>query len=116
MSVRSADFRKLLISYTLITLFISTSCNMQNRNLGVNENSPIKGNSTANGPTDPLEIHKRAIAIDLHADTAQRMVDERADISARLSDGHIDAVRMKEGGLDAQFFSIWVEPALYGGG
>jgi membrane dipeptidase len=25
-------------------------------------------------------------------------------------------VRAKEGGLDAQFFSIWVEPQLFGGG
>ncbi|MDX6711589.1 MAG: hypothetical protein QOH96_2605, partial [Blastocatellia bacterium] len=37
----------------------------------------------------------------MHADTAQRMVDEGVDINKRLSDGHIDALRMKEGGLDA---------------
>lgn len=52
----------------------------------------------------------------MHADTTQRLVDEQLDISRKLSDGHFDAVRMKEGGLDAQFFSIWVEPQLYGGG
>src|SRR5205085_4230556 len=57
-----------------------------------------------------------AIAIDMHADTTQRMVDEHVDINQRLRDGHLDAVRMKEGGLDAQFFSIWVEPQLYGNG
>ena len=44
------------------------------------------------------------------------MVDEHLDINQRLEDGQLDAVRMKEGGLDAQFFSIWVEPQLYGGG
>jgi len=33
-----------------------------------------------------------------------------------LADGHLDAVRAREGGLDAQFFSIWVEPELFGGG
>jgi membrane dipeptidase len=33
-----------------------------------------------------------------------------------LSDGHFDSVRAKTGGLDAQFFSIWVEPQLFGGG
>ena len=37
-------------------------------------------------------------------------------LQQRLSDGHFDAVRAKEGGLDAQFFSIWVEPQLFGGG
>jgi membrane dipeptidase len=67
-------------------------------------------------PHDPLEMHRRAIAIDMHADTPQRLVDEGVDLNQRLSDGHVDAVRMKEGGLDAQFFSIWVEPELFGRG
>lgn len=64
----------------------------------------------------PDSIHRRAIAIDLHADTAQRLVDEDIDLRQRLPDGHLDAVRMQEGGLDAQFFSIWVEPRYYGKG
>lgn len=71
---------------------------------------------SANTNADALLIHRRAIAIDLHADTTQRLVDENVDLNTRLADGHLDAVRMKEGGLDAQFFSIWVEPALYGTG
>lgn len=68
------------------------------------------------GANDPLAIHRRAIIIDMHADTTQRLVDEKVDLEQRLSDGHLDAVRAKEGGLDAQFFSIWVEPELFGGG
>ncbi len=62
------------------------------------------------------DIHFNAIAIDMHADTTQRLVDEDVDISERLTDGHFDSVRAREGGLDAQFFSIWVEPQLFGGG
>jgi membrane dipeptidase len=65
---------------------------------------------------DAMAIHRRAIAIDMHADTTQRLVDENIDLQQRLSDGHLDSVRAKEGGLDAQFFSIWVEPQLFGGG
>ena len=65
---------------------------------------------------DPMSIHQRAIAIDMHVDTAQRLLDEEVDIQQQLSDGHFDAVRAKAGGLDAQFFSIWVEPQLFGGG
>ena len=72
------------------------------------------GNTTA--PNDPLAIHRRAIIVDMHADTTQRLVDENVDLAQRLLDGHFDAVRAKEGGLDAQFFSIWVEPELFGGG
>jgi membrane dipeptidase len=65
---------------------------------------------------DALSIHRRAIAIDMHADTTQRLLDEEVDLQQRLSDGHFDSVRAQEGGLDAQFFSIWVEPQLFGGG
>jgi membrane dipeptidase len=65
---------------------------------------------------DAHAIHLRAIAIDMHADTPQRLLDEDVDLSQRLSDGHFDSVRAREGGLDAQFFSIWVEPQLFGGG
>jgi membrane dipeptidase len=65
---------------------------------------------------DAASIHLRAIAVDMHADTTQRLVDENISLQQRLSDGHFDAVRAREGGLDAQFFSIWVEPQLFGGG
>ncbi|HYN83983.1 MAG TPA: dipeptidase [Pyrinomonadaceae bacterium] len=66
--------------------------------------------------SDPLSVHRRAVAVDMHADTVQFMVDEGADINQRLATTHLDAVRMREGGLDAQFFSIWVEPQYYGAG
>jgi membrane dipeptidase len=72
--------------------------------------------SSVGSQSDPLSIHRRAIVVDMHADTAQRLVDENVDLEQRLSDGHLDAMRAKEGGLDAQFFSIWVEPELFGGG
>ncbi|OLD24939.1 MAG: hypothetical protein AUJ04_08480 [Acidobacteria bacterium 13_1_40CM_3_55_6] len=70
--------------------------------------------STNSAANDALSIHRRAIVVDMHADTTQRLVDEGVDLDQRLADGHLDAVRAKEGGLDAQFFSIWVEPELFG--
>jgi len=69
-----------------------------------------------NKTNDSASIHRRAIIVDMHADTAQRLVDENVDLSQRVADGHLDAVRAKDGALDAQFFSIWVEPQLFGGG
>jgi membrane dipeptidase len=66
------------------------------------------------GAHDAAAVHRRAVAIDMHADTVQFMLDEGADINGRLTTTHLDAVRMREGGLDAQFFSIWVEPEFYG--
>ncbi|MCA1619372.1 MAG: dipeptidase [Acidobacteria bacterium] len=65
---------------------------------------------------DALSVHRRAVAVDMHADTVQFVIDEGADISGRVETTHLDAVRMREGGLDAQFFSIWVEPEYFGTG
>jgi len=55
------------------------------------------------------EVHTRAIVVDSHDDTTQRMLyDKTFDLGARHADGNIDIPRMREGGLDALFFSIWV--------
>src|SRR5438046_3011783 len=62
-----------------------------------------------------LLVLQQPIILDGHIDTAQRMLDMKADISARLPDGHVDLPRMQEGGLSAAFFSIWVD-ARYGPG
>ena len=67
-------------------------------------------NGWAFNPQSALEIHRRAIVIDTHVDTPQRLLDEEFDLGARAADGHLDIPRMREGGLDAAFFSIWVEP------
>ncbi|HEX8179414.1 MAG TPA: dipeptidase [Pyrinomonadaceae bacterium] len=77
---------------------------------------PAPAATEATDAHDPLSMHQRAIVVDMHADTVQRMIDEGADINTRLPDGHFDAVRARAGGLDAQFFSIWVEPQFFGTG
>ena len=60
-------------------------------------------------------VHQRAIVVDTHADTTQRLVfDPTFDIGARHSDGNLDLPRMKEGGLDGVFFSIWVPSDVTG--
>src|SRR5690349_12950932 len=61
------------------------------------------------------QLHERAIVIDSHDDTTQRLLfDKTFDISARHNDGNIDVPRMREGGLDALFFSIWVPSDVTG--
>jgi membrane dipeptidase len=60
-------------------------------------------------------LHMRAIVVDTHADTTQRLVDEKAfDIAVRNKTGSIDIPRMREGGLDALFFSIWMSGDVTG--
>jgi membrane dipeptidase len=92
-----------------LTLF--SNCRMTQQN----QTNISSGTSAGNSVASP-EVHSRAIAIDMHADTTQRLVDEDVDLTQRLPDGHFDSVRAREGGLSAQFFSIWVEPQLFGGG
>lgn len=104
----------------MLPLAALVSSNAGCRKSGQSENRVPKTMNTkstdATASLDPLAIHRRAIVVDMHADTTQRLVDEQIDLEQRLPDGHLDAVRAKEGGLDAQFFSIWVEPELFGGG
>ena len=60
-------------------------------------------------------IHQQAIVVDTHADTTQRLIfDPKFDIGVRHADGNLDVPRMKEGGLDAVFFSIWVPSDVTG--
>ncbi len=106
------DLRTLVLIVLILLLSISTNCRMFKKA----ETTVVPDRIETTQTSDPLVIHRRAIAIDMHADTTQRLLDEQLDISRRLPDGHFDNVRAKAGGLDAQFFSIWVEPQLFGGG
>ena len=54
-------------------------------------------------------LHDGAIVIDSHVDTTQRLLAPGFDLSSRHADGHLDVPRMREGGLDAVFFSIWTK-------
>ncbi|HXV64375.1 MAG TPA: dipeptidase [Vicinamibacteria bacterium] len=60
------------------------------------------------------EVHSRALVLDTHADTTQQMIFEAFDLGARASTGHVDIPRMREGGVDAVFFSIWMPGTLSG--
>ena len=75
---------------------------------------------TQTAPADAVsprakQIHDRAIVIDSHDDTTQRLLSEKGfDIGTRHQNGNIDIPRMREGGLDALFFSIWVPSDVTG--
>lgn len=61
------------------------------------------------------QIHTSAIVIDTHADTPQRMLFEKGfDMGQRHANGQVDIPRMRAGGLDAEFFSIWVPSTITG--
>jgi membrane dipeptidase len=60
-------------------------------------------------------LQDRAIVVDSHDDTTQRLLSDKTfDISKRNKNGNIDVPRMREGGLNALFFSIWVPSEMTG--
>ncbi len=59
--------------------------------------------------------HSSAIVVDTHADTPQRFLDEQYDLTQPLKGGYLNFESAKQGNLNAEFFSIWVEPTLYKG-
>jgi membrane dipeptidase len=60
------------------------------------------------------KLQSSSIVIDTHDDTTQRLLDPKFDLSVRHNDGNIDIPRMKEGGLSAIFFSIWISSKILG--
>jgi membrane dipeptidase len=55
---------------------------------------------------DHKQLHRQAVVIDTHNDVLLRAM-EGEDLSVRTTKGHSDFVRLKEGGVDIQFFSVW---------
>jgi membrane dipeptidase len=60
------------------------------------------------------ELHFQSVVVDTHDDTTQRLLDPKFDFGARHTDGSVDIPRMREGGLSAIFFSIWIPGTVTG--
>jgi membrane dipeptidase len=60
------------------------------------------------------KLHFAALVVDTHDDTTQRFLDGDFDLGLRSPTGSIDIPRMKEGGLGAIFFSIWIPSKITG--
>lgn len=64
---------------------------------------------------DPARLHAEALVIDGHADTPQRFLDAAWDFTAPLGPGMLNLDSARRGGLSAEFFAIWVDPAEWPG-
>jgi membrane dipeptidase len=53
------------------------------------------------------QIHQKAIMIDTHNDALSNELITKADLGKMQTTGNFDLVRAKQGGLDAQVFSVW---------
>src|SRR4029079_17693198 len=66
--------------------------------------------SRVNSPA--MDLHREALVIDGHTDVPTRLWEEPADLSQRLSDRHVDLPRLREGGVDALVFALYVPASL----
>ena len=60
------------------------------------------------------KLHFSSIVLDTHDDTTQRFFSKDFDLGKRNPDGHVDIPRMREGGMNAIFFSIWIDGRIMG--
>jgi membrane dipeptidase len=60
------------------------------------------------------KLHFSSIVLDTHDDTTQRFFSKNYDIAKRNPDGHVDIPRMIDGGMNAIFFSIWIDGRTMG--
>jgi membrane dipeptidase len=77
--------------FCLITLLLVTGC-------GNKEEQLIK---KAN------KIHASVLTVDTHCDTPMDFVNSDFDLGVKNEDGCVDFPRMKEGGLNAEFFAVF---------
>jgi membrane dipeptidase len=68
--------------------------------------------TAAPAPSD-AELHRRALVIDTHADTTQAFTYFNFDIARPQPELDLDLAKVATGGLDAEFFSIFVLPRVF---
>jgi membrane dipeptidase len=73
-----------------------------------------KSQTQTNISPEARELHFQSIVVDTHDDTTQRLLDPKFDFGMRHTDGSVDIPRMREGGLSAIFFSIWIPGTVTG--
>ncbi len=59
-------------------------------------------------------LHFNSIVVDTHADTTQRLLDNNFDLAVRDPRGSIDIPRLREGGISAIFFAVWIPSRVQG--
>src|SRR5580700_4457036 len=60
------------------------------------------------------KLHFSSIVLDTHDDTTQRFFSPDYDLGKQNPTGHVDVPRMREGGMNGIFFSIWIDGRVMG--
>ena len=60
------------------------------------------------------QIHFSSVVFDTHVDTPQRLLFDHFDLAKRDTEGCVDIPRMREGGVGAIIFALWVPGEITG--
>jgi membrane dipeptidase len=60
------------------------------------------------------KLHFSSIVLDTHDDTTQHFFSKDYDLGKYNPNVHVDIPRMREGGMNAIFFSIWIDGRIMG--
>jgi membrane dipeptidase len=60
------------------------------------------------------QIHFSSLVFDTHVDTPQRLLFDKFDLAKRDTEGCVDIPRLREGGIGAIFFALWVPIEITG--
>lgn len=55
-------------------------------------------------------IHQSCVVVDAHCDTLTVLHEQKRDLGTLSSKGHVDLPRLQAGGVNVQFFAIFVHP------
>lgn len=91
--------KRLSVALISISIFLSSSVSLAQKNDAISERA--------------RKIHFSSIVIDTHIDTTPKLQTEWK-FTEEHKDGHIDLPRMKRGGLNALFFSIYMSGTVTG--
>src|SRR5712691_8044347 len=86
--------------------------------VALNAQAPTKKTAAETPEARAARIHKQAIVVDTHIDTTMMLGKQGWDFMIRhqpeSGENHVDLPRMREGGLDAAFFSIYIPGTVTG--
>ena len=60
------------------------------------------------------DLHFSSVVVDTHSDSLVWMIDEGEDLAVDLAHRHVTLPKMRAGGVSAQFFAGWADPARFG--
>ena len=93
-----------------ITIALIASCSGKQEKASSEEQVSTVDSDSVAMMNKAIELAHKFIITDGHIDLPYRLHDEWEDVSLRTEGGDFDYVRAKEGGLDAPFMSIYVDP------